>query len=81
MRSGWVLPESVFPALCLELLTALKEPSGGTRGIVVGDVFRRLVARTLAQQFAKVEEVATAPFQLPSALGQDASASLMTSSR
>ena len=44
-------------------MTALHKPSGGIRGIVVGDVFRRLVARTLAQQFAKRVESATAPFQ------------------
>ena len=30
---------------------------------MVIDVFRRLVARTLAQQFAKKAETATAPFQ------------------
>ena len=44
-------------------MTTLRKPSGGMRGIVVGDVFRRLVARTLAQQFAKKVESATAPFQ------------------
>ena len=57
------VPESVLPALSLGRMTALKKPSGGARGIVVSDVFRRLVAPTLAQQFAKAGEVATAQFQ------------------
>ena len=33
------------------------------RGIVAGDVIRRLVARTVAQQLGKAVENATAPFQ------------------
>ena len=44
-------------------LTALQKPDGGIRGIVLGDVFRRLVARTLAQQFGPQVECATHPFQ------------------
>ena len=35
-------------------MTALQKPDGGVRGIVVGDVFRRVVARTIAQQYAKL---------------------------
>ena len=38
-------------------------PDGGVRGIVVGDIFRRLVARTMAKQISKRVEAATAPFQ------------------
>ena len=33
------------------------------RGIIVGDVLRRLVARTMAKQMAVRVEAATAPFQ------------------
>ena len=44
-------------------LTALKKPDGGVRGIVVSDVLRRLVARTIAKQCAEAAEKATAPFQ------------------
>ena len=44
-------------------MTALRKPDGGVRGIVVGDVFRRLVARTIAKQFAEQAEGATHPFQ------------------
>ena len=38
-------------------------PTGGVRGIVVGDFVRRLVARTLAQQLGPAVESATTPFQ------------------
>ena len=44
-------------------MTVLQKPSGGVRGIVVGDTFRRLVARTMAQQVSEAVEAATAPFQ------------------
>ena len=47
-------------------VTALEKPDNGVRGIVVGDFFRRLVARTLAQQFAENAKEATAPFQFAS---------------
>ena len=43
--------------------SVVRKPSGGIRGIVVGDVFRRLVARTIAQQINPALEKATAPFQ------------------
>ena len=42
------LPEETSQASELGM-TALQKPDGGVRGIVVGDVVRRLVARTLAQ--------------------------------
>ena len=44
-------------------LTALQKPNGGVRGIVSGDVVRRLVARTIAQQLTPAEQRATSPFQ------------------
>ena len=44
-------------------LTAWRKLDGGVRGIVVGDVFRRVVARTIAQQYTKKVEEATAPHQ------------------
>ena len=44
-------------------MTALQKDDGGVRGIVVGDVFRRLVARTISKQFSSRGEMATAPFQ------------------
>ena len=44
-------------------LTALAKPDGGVRGIVAGDVIRRLVARTMSQQLSKAAEAATVPHQ------------------
>ena len=58
---GQVLAE-ILPLVRLGRVTALRKPSGGIRGIVVGDVFRRL-ARTIAQQINPAVEQATAPFQ------------------
>ena len=43
-------------------MTALSKPDGG-EGIVIGDVVRRLVARTMAQQLSDAVESATVPFQ------------------
>ena len=44
-------------------MTALRKSTGGVRGIVAGDTFRRAVSRTVAQQIAETVERATAPFQ------------------
>ena len=44
-------------------MTASRKPDGGVRGIVAGDVIRRLVARTIAQQLEKTVEAATPPHQ------------------
>ena len=49
----------IIEGLRVGRLTALQKPDGGVRGIVVGDILRRLVARTTAKQAEK----ATAPFQ------------------
>ena len=44
-------------------MTALRKAGGGVRGIVAGDIVRRLVARTMAQQLGPSVEAATSPFQ------------------
>ena len=44
-------------------MTALVKPDGGVRGIVVGDVFRRLIARTISQEIGDAVQSATAPYQ------------------
>ena len=44
------VPEAVINFIRMGRLTALSKPDGGVRGIVVGDVLRRLVARTMSQQ-------------------------------
>ena len=45
-------------------MTALEKPNGGVYGIVVGDIVRRLVARTMSQQMMEEVQSATAPFQI-----------------
>ena len=53
------VPDSVLDGR----IKALSKPDGRVRGIVLGDIFRRLVARTIAKQMAEKVEAATAPFQ------------------
>ena len=53
----------IVDALRLGTLTALRKPCGGVRGTVAGDVVRRLVSRTMAQQLGTAVESATAPYQ------------------
>ena len=43
MATGDV-PEDVLEVIRLGRVTALRKPVGGVRGIVVGDILRRLVA-------------------------------------
>ena len=57
------IPEKILDVIRLERLTALAKPSGGHPNIVCGDIVRRLVARTMAQQLAPAVERATSPFQ------------------
>ena len=49
-----ILVRGNIPPLALEVIrgrmSALRKANGGVRGIAVGDVLRRLVARTIAQQ-------------------------------
>ena len=44
------VPATIVKVLRVGWLTTLQKPDGGVRGIVPGDVFRRLVSRTMAQQ-------------------------------
>ena len=46
------VPHDVLVLLRMGRLTALQKPGGGVRGIVCGDLVRRLVARSIAQQIA-----------------------------
>ena len=57
------IPSEVLEGLRLGRMTALRKPDGGVRGITVGDIIRRLVARTIAKQIAREAEEATAPHQ------------------
>ena len=54
------MPDEIIEAIRLGRLTALSKPDGGVREIVVGDILRRLVARTITKQIAKKVEAATA---------------------
>ena len=57
------VPVEVVQGIRFGRMTALPKPSGGVRGIVVGDTFRRAVSRAVAQHVAESVERATAPFQ------------------
>ena len=57
------VPLAIKDAIRLGRLTALRKTDGGVRGIVAGDIVRRLVARTISQQLMERVEAATAPFQ------------------
>ena len=45
------IPHDIANALCSGALTAIPKPAGGIRGIVAGEVMKRLVSKTLAKQF------------------------------
>ena len=67
------IPATILPAFGLGRVVAFTKPSGGTRGLVVGDFIRRIVARTLAQQFAgAVEEACPHQYALGNRAGLDA---------
>ena len=57
------VPDPIIAAIRVGRMTALRKPDGGVRGIVAGDVVRRRIARTMAQQLGKTVEAATAPYQ------------------
>ena len=57
------IPEEVLREIRIGRMTALQKPTEGVRGIVAGDIIRRLVSRTIAQQIRTKVEKATAPFQ------------------
>ena len=57
------VPEPIAAVLAIGRLVAVRKPNGGTRGLVVGDFLRRVVARTLAQKFAAHFQRACLPHQ------------------
>ena len=63
-------------------ITAMSKPDGGVRGIVVGDILRRLVARTISKQNMKEVEEATASHQyaLSTRVGCECVANILQSS-
>ena len=85
------LPPNVARALCLCRMVALQKGAPGVseahgrssrvRGLAIGDTFRRLVSRTLAQQFHEEIEAATSPHQfgIASKSGLDAAVHMLRS--
>ena len=57
------VPPNIITFLRQGRLTALQKDNGGVRGIVAGEVIRRLVGRTMARRLAEPVKAATAPFQ------------------
>ena len=56
------VPRQIGEALRMCKLTALPKSNGKIRGLNAGDTFRRLVAKTLAQQYEEEFRNATSPF-------------------
>ena len=57
------VPQAIIDGLRLGRLVTLRKSNGRIRGLVMGDVFRRITSRTLAQQFAVPLQSACSPFQ------------------
>ena len=57
------IPRDVLEIVRMGRMMALQKANGGVRGIVAGDMVRRLVTRTIAQQIRGPVERATSPFQ------------------
>ena len=57
------VPFAIVGGLRLGRLTALQKDNGRVRGITTVDIFRHLVARTLAQTYSEDIEEACSPFQ------------------
>ena len=51
MLANAQVPAFIVDALRASKLTALSEPNGRIGGISAGEVFRKLVAKTLAKQY------------------------------
>ena len=57
------VPPEVMQLFTLASMTAIRKVDGGVRGIAIGTVFRRLVAKCLSQQYISEVEKVCAPFQ------------------
>ena len=57
------IPPNIVQLMKLGRMTALRKKDGGVRGIVAGEVIRRLISRTIAQKLSPAVATATAPFQ------------------
>lgn len=57
------IPATIARAIGLGRLVAFQKPNGGVRGLVIGDVLRRVVSRCIAQLFAGPIHTACSPHQ------------------
>ena len=57
------LARAEVPTKIVDLIRMGRITDGGVRGITVGHVLRRLIARTIAKQVCSAVESATSPFQ------------------
>ena len=57
------VPPSIARATAVGRIVALEKPNGVIRGLVVGDILRRAVARAIAQHFAQDAHAACSPHQ------------------
>ena len=57
------VPVAVSELLGLGRMVALPKANGGVRGLVIGDLLRRVVARALAQMFSHQFQSACSPWQ------------------
>ena len=55
------VPTEIIDAIRLGRMMALQKPDGGVRGIVVGDIVRWLVARTMAKQISSHSSLPVRP--------------------
>ena len=55
-------------------MTTLQKEGGGVRGVVAGEVIRRVTAKTIAQQLGPVVKAATVPFQCARWVGAEVGA-------
>ena len=63
MDTGLLCHVATLQVLRMGRLAALKKSQGWVRGIVVNDVFRRVIAKTIAKQCAVAAKKAAVPFQ------------------
>ena len=57
------VPDVIIQTIRMGRMTALRKAGSGVRGIVAGDIVRRLVARTMAQPSGPSVEAVASPFQ------------------
>eukprot|EP00435_Cladocopium_sp_Y103_P064940 s120_g26.t1 len=63
LLAGAAIPTFIAAAVGMGRMIALQQPSGGVRGLVVGDLLRRLVARSVAQHYARDFDAKCHPYQ------------------